>query len=383
MKLELIATATFGLEAVVKRELEALNCKILKSEDAKITFMGDERTIVRTNLWLRCADRVLLKMGEFNADTFEELFQQTKALPWETWLTPDAKFTVTGTSVKSKLHSVPACQSIAKKAIVARLSEVYGIEEFPETGALYTIKITLLKDRVTVTIDTTGPGLHKRGYRVQDVQAPIKETLAAAMVQLSFWKPGRLLVDPCCGSGTIPIEAAMIGRNIAPGLNRSFACEGWESISASLWKEERKSAFAAIDYDADIHILGSDTNKNAIMAARENALEAGVDDCIDFRIADARALRAEQSGGIVITNPPYGERIGDRAGIGALYSGFAAFFKKNPTWSLFLITTDKEVEEKVFGHEADRRRKLYNGRMEVCYYQFHGKKEGRNDGEKS
>ncbi len=383
MKLELIATATFGLEAVVKRELEALNCKILKSEDAKITFMGDERTVVRTNLWLRCADRVLLKMGEFNAETFEELFQQTKALPWETWLMPDAKFIVTGTSVKSKLHSVPACQSIAKKAIVARLSEVYGIEEFPETGALYTIKLTLLKDRVTVTIDTTGPGLHKRGYRVQDVQAPIKETLAAAMVQLSFWKPGRLLADPCCGSGTIPIEAAMIGRNIAPGLNRSFVCEEWESIPASIWKEERKAAFEAIDYDADIHILGSDINKNAIMAARENALEAGVDDCIDFRIADARALRAEQSGGIVITNPPYGERIGDREGIAALYSGFAEFFKKNPTWSLFMVTTDKEVEEKVFGREADRRRKLYNGRLEVCYYQFHGEKEERKDGEKS
>ena len=379
MKLELIATATFGLEAVVKRELEALNCKILKSEDAKITFMGDERTIVRSNLWLRCADRVLLKMGEFNAETFEDLFQQIKALPWETWLTPDAKFTVTGTSVKSKLHSVPACQSIAKKAIVARLSEVYGMEEFPETGALYTIKITLLKDRATVTIDTTGPGLHKRGYRVQDVQAPIKETLAAAMVQLSFWRPGRLLVDPCCGSGTIPIEAAMIGRNIAPGLNRSFACEAWESIPAALWKEERKAAFAAIDYDADIQIVGSDTNKNAIMAARENALEAGVDDSITFRIADARALQAEQSGGIVITNPPYGERIGDRAGIAALYSGFAAFFKKNPTWSLFMITTDKEVEEKVFGREADRRRKLYNGRIEVCYYQFHGKKEEKKD----
>ncbi|MDD2216936.1 MAG: class I SAM-dependent RNA methyltransferase [Eubacteriales bacterium] len=383
MKLELIATATFGLEAVVKRELEALDCKIIKSEDAKITFMGDERTIVRSNLWLRCADRVLLKMGEFSANTFEELFQQTKALPWEMWLAPDAKFTVTGTSVKSKLHSVPACQSIVKKAIVSRLSEIYGIDEFPETGEMHTIKITLLKDRVTLTIDTTGPGLHKRGYRVKEVQAPIKETLAAAMVMLSFWKPGRLLVDPCCGSGTIPIEAAMIGRNIAPGLSRNFVSEEWSSIPASIWKEERKAAFEAIDHDAEINITGSDIDKNAIMIARENALEAGVDECIKFSIADARSLKATEKSGVIITNPPYGERMGDYKGIQALYNGFAAFFRQNPSWSLFMITTDKTVEEKIFGHEANRRRKLYNGRLEVCYYQFHGKREDKVNVEKS
>lgn len=383
MKLELIATATFGLEAVVKRELEALDCKIIKSEDAKITFMGDERTLVRTNLWLRCADRVLLKMGEFSALEFEELFQQTKALPWEVWMASDAKIVVTGSSVKSKLHSVPACQGIVKKAIISRLAEVYGIEEFPETGELYTVKVSLLKDRATLTIDTTGQGLHKRGYRVKDVQAPIKETLAAAMVQLSFWKPGRLLVDPCCGSGTIPIEAAMIGRNIAPGLSRSFVSEQWHGIPASIWKEERKAAFGAIDYDAEIRIAASDIDKKAIMAARENALEAGVDDCIDFRIADARALKATEKSGIVITNPPYGERVGDRAGIRALYRGFATFFKENPSWSLFMITTDKTVEEQIFEREADRRRKLYNGRLEVCYYQFHGKKEERAHVEKS
>jgi putative N6-adenine-specific DNA methylase len=249
MKLELIATATFGLEAVVKREIQGLGYKITKTEDGKVTYLGDERAIVKSNLWLRSADRVLLKMGEFNALEFEDLFQQTKAINWEEIIPIDGKFTVNCTSVKSKLHSVPTCQSIVKKAIVEKLKEFYGIETFPETGAAYTIKATLLKDRVTLTIDTTGAGLHKRGYRVEDVAAPIKETLAAAMVQLSFWKAGRLLVDPCCGSGTIPIEAAMIGRNIAPGLNRKFESENWEFIDSSLWKEERKNAFGQIDYD--------------------------------------------------------------------------------------------------------------------------------------
>lgn len=376
MRLELIATATFGLEAVVKREIEALGYRILRSEDAKITYMGDERAIVRSNLWLRSADRVLLKMGEFEAREFEELFQQTKALPWEQWIPIDGKFTVTGTSVKSKLHSVPACQSIVKKAIVEKLAETYGINQFEETGASYTVKVTLLKDRVTITIDTSGVGLHKRGYRVKDVEAPIKETLAAAMVQLSFWRAGRLLADPCCGSGTIPIEAAMIGRNIAPGLSRSFACEEWEAIPKGIWKEERKAAFDAIDYDADIRISGADINPKAIMAARENAMEAGVDDCIEFKIADIAKLEAAgQKEGIVITNPPYGERIGEKREIEHIYRQINRFFTANPTWSLFIVTTDKELEERAMGRKADRRRKLYNGRLEVCYYQFHGKRE--------
>ena len=375
MKLELIATATFGLEAVVKREIEALGYKILKSEDAKITYLGDERAIVRSNLWLRCADRVLLKMGEFKAMEFEELFQQTKALPWEEWIVPDGKFTVTGSSVKSKLHSVPACQSIVKKAIVSRLSEVYGMEQFPETGAEYTVKATLLKDRVTLTIDTSGTGLHKRGYRVQPTVAPIKETLAAAMVNLSFWRAGRILIDPCCGSGTIPIEAAMIERNIAPGLSRSFASEGWTAIKPELWKEERKAAFEAIDNDVELEIYAYDIDKNAVEAARENAIEAGVDDCIVFKHMDMQNMAANgREGGIVITNPPYGERIGEKEEIEKIYAKYSEFFKENPTWSLFMITSDKEAEAKTFGRPADRRRKLYNGNLEVCYYQFHGEK---------
>ena len=377
MKLELIATATFGLEAVVKREIEALGYKIIRSEDAKITYMGDERAIARSNLWLRSADRVLLKMGEFKALEFEDMFQQTKAVAWEDIIPADGKFTVTGTSVKSKLHSVPACQSIVKKAIVERLGSFYCIDRFEETGAEYTVKVTILKDRVTLTIDTSGTGLHKRGYRVCDVAAPIKETLAAAMVQLSFWKAGRLLVDPCCGSGTIPIEAAMIGRNIAPGLNRKFASQEWDIIPPEIWKEERKAAFEAIDYDADIRIEASDISGRAVEAAIENAAEAGVDDCIEFKKMDMARLTAEEEGGIVITNPPYGERIGEKKQIEAIYSAYNEFYRKNPTWSLFMVTTDKEVENKIFGRPADRRRKLYNGRLEVCYYQFHGQKPGR------
>lgn len=377
MKLELIATATFGLEAVVKREIEALGYKIIRSEDAKITYMGDERAIARSNLWLRSADRVLLKMGEFKALEFEDLFQQTKAVAWEDIIPADGKFTVTGTSVKSKLHSVPACQSIVKKAIVERLGSFYCIDRFEETGAEYTVKVTILKDRVTLTIDTSGTGLHKRGYRVCDVAAPIKETLAAAMVQLSFWKAGRLLMDPCCGSGTIPIEAAMIGRNIAPGLNRKFASQEWDIIPPEIWKEERKAAFEAIDYDADIRIEASDISGRAVEAAIENAAEAGVDDCVEFKKMDMARLTAEEEGGIVITNPPYGERIGEKKQIEAIYSAYNEFYRKNPTWSLFMVTTDKEVENKIFGRPADRRRKLYNGRLEVCYYQFHGQKPGR------
>ncbi|MCI8631325.1 MAG: class I SAM-dependent RNA methyltransferase [Firmicutes bacterium] len=377
MKLELIATATFGLEAVVKREIERLGYKILRSEDAKITFLGDERAVARSNLWLRSADRVLIKMAEFRALEFEDLFQQTKGIAWEEWIPPDGRFTVNGTSVKSKLHSVPACQSIVKKAIVSRLSEVYGMDTFPETGAAYTVKITLLKDRVTITLDTSGAGLHKRGYRVMDVAAPMKETLAAAMVQLSFWRAGRILVDPCCGSGTIPIEAAMIGRSIAPGISRKFAAEEWEAIPKDIWKEERKAAYAAIDYNTELEIYGSDIDGKAVAAARENALAAGVDDCIKFSRLDVKEFRADEPSGIIISNPPYGERIGEEKAIAAIYGAYNKFFKENPTWSLFLITTDKTVEQKIFGREADRRRKLYNGRLEVCYYQFHGERSPR------
>ena len=373
MKLELIATATFGLEAVVKREIENLGYKILKSEDGKITFLGDERAVVRANLWLRSADRVQIKMADFMAYEFEDLFQQIKGIAWEEWIPIDGKFIMNGSSVKSKLSSVPACQSVAEKAVVERLKEAYGVDYFQKSGALYDIKITLLKDRVTVTLDTTGPGLHKRGYRQHSVEAPIKETLAAAMLQLSFWKKDRILTDPCCGSGTIPIEAAMIARNIAPGISRSFACEEWDAIPGKLWKEERKAAFELIDNECSPKIFGLDINPAAIEAAKANAEAAGVEDCIRFAAADVAAMRTKSLGGVIVTNPPYGERIGDKQGIEKIYEAYRRFFRENPTWSLFVVTADKSIEKKL-ERQADRRRKLYNGRMEVCYYQFHGEK---------
>ena len=374
MKLELIATATFGLEAVVRREIEALGYKVLKSEDGKITYLGDERAIVRSNLWLRTADRVLLKVGEFAAGTFEELYQRTKGLPWEHLIPPDGNFPVSGSSVKSALHSVPACQKIVKKAVADRLLAATGAETLPETGPVSAIKASLLKDRVTLTLDTTGPGLHKRGYRVADVAAPVKETLGAAMVLLSFWKEGRVLIDPCCGSGTIPIEAALIGMNIAPGLSRTFASETWALTDPAVWKDERRKAFEAVKSGEDLVILGSDKDPRAIRAARQNAVEAGVSEVVKFTVRDVGDLESKEKRGVLVTNPPYGERIGDKDAIRDVYIALRRFLIRHPDWSLFLLTSDKSVEEAVAGRPADRRRKLYNGRIEVCLYQFHGEK---------
>ncbi|MGL4483543.1 MAG: THUMP domain-containing class I SAM-dependent RNA methyltransferase [Anaerovoracaceae bacterium] len=395
MKRELIATATFGLEAVVKREVQNLGYEILKTEDGKVTFAGDDKAIVRTNLWLRSADRVLLKMAEFEAYEFEELFQGVIKIPWEKLIPIDGRFDVTGSSVKSKLFSVPSCQAIVKKAIVERLRGIYGVDRFEETGGKYTVKVTLLRDKVTITVDSSGVGLHKRGYRVKDVIAPIKETLAAALVQLSFWRDGRVLVDPLCGSGTIPIEAAMIGRNIAPGLKRNFAAETWNCIDKSLWEEERKLAKESIKSSAEMlygwknHslnsknleknnlnefcIFGYDINKMAIEACKENAKAAGVDADISFRVQDVSKLDRVADEGIIVTNPPYGERIGDMKEIEIVYNSIKKFCAENPDWSLFLITADTEnIEQNVLLRPADRRRKLYNGRIETCYYQFHG-----------
>ena len=386
--INLIATATFDLEAVVRREIEGLGYEVIKTEDGKVTFAGDERAIVRSNLWLRCADRVLLKACEFEALEFEDLFQGIKGYPWESLIPVDGKFTVTCSTVKSKLHNPPAIQSVSKKAVVERMSEAYGIEQFAETGAEYTIKVTMLKDRATVTVDTSGTGLHKRGYRVANVDAPMKETLAAALVKLSFFRPGRVLVDPCCGSGTIPIEAAMIAMNIAPGLNRTFACENWEFIPKKIWKEERKAAFEAIEQIPEgqlgnaARIFAGDINPTAIEAARANAREAGVEGAIAFARADVKdldslvkAIKPVGGGdvrGVIVTNPPYGERIGEQDEIDRVFKALGKFCKKHPDWSLFIITPDKDAEKKIMGRRADRRRKLYNGNIETTYYQFHG-----------
>ena len=374
MKLELIAATTFGLEAVVRREIENLGYKIIKTEDGKVSFMGDERALVRANLWLRTADRVQIRMAEFHVSEFEDIYQNVKGIHWEEWVPMDGNFVVNGVSVKSKISSVPAIQKVGERALIDRLKEYYPIEHFPKTGASFDVKISVHKDMATVTLDTTGPGLNKRGYRRLIGKAPLKETMAAAMVQLSFWNPDRILVDPCCGSGTIPIEAAMIAKNIAPGLSRAFASEEWDAVSGELWKQERANAYKEIRHNLNLKIYGSDIDPQAIKIARENAEEAGVGDLIKFSTADVSALKTKAISGVMITNPPYGERIGDRESIDHIYESWKAFFEENPTWSLFAITPDKTIEEKVFGRPADRRRKLYNGRMEVCYYQFHGEK---------
>ena len=380
MKRELIATAAFGLEAVVRREVEALGYKVLRTEDGKVTYEADERGIVRSNLWLRSADRVLVKIAEFQAPTFEDLFQQTMGCPWEEWIPVDGRFVVTCTTVKSQLHNEPACQRTVKKAIVNRLQDFYVTDTLPESGADHTVKLTLLKDRATLTIDSTGMGLHKRGYRVADVTAPIKETMAAALVQLSFWKPGRILVDPCCGSGTIPIEAALIGMNIAPGLNRSFDAEQWDQVPASLWKEERKKAFQEIRTDTQLQIYGYDIDPAAAAAAEENAAEAGVDDQIIFRRADVNRLKEQtnpiwepwrsEEGVVLLTNLPYAIRIGTQPELKKIYRSLRETLEEEPTWNLFAITADKELEKEL-GRKADRRRKLYNGSIETTYYQYH------------
>ena len=380
-KIELIATATFGLEAVVKREIESLGYKVIKSEDAKITYLADERAIARSNLNLRCADRVLLKMGEFYAETSEELFQQTKAISWEEWIPPDGKFTVTCTTVKSLLRSEPACQKTVKKAIVDHLSEIYMMEHFPENGASYTVKVTILKNRVTLTIDTSGVGLHKRGYRVKTVEAPIKETLAAAMVQLSFWKADRLLVDPFCGSGTIAIEAAMYMRNIAPGLGREFASQGWDAVPPEIWKEEKQRAYRRIDYDTEVRIMASDISKRAVEAAAANAEEAGVDDCIAFSVGPFEKFDICEPYTILMCNPPYGERIGDKAAMLKSYAHFKELLEVDETLSAYVITADKQIEESLLPRKPDRRRKLYNGRIETCYFQYYGKKPPKKEHE--
>jgi len=374
MKLELIAATTFGLEAVVRREIEALGYKIIKTEDGRVIFEGSERAIVRANLWLRSADRVQIKMAEFKALEFEDIFQNVKGIPWEEWIPMDGNFIVNAVSVKSKISSVPAIQKVGERALIDRLRELYPIDRFPKTGAEFDVRISIHKDIATVTLDTTGPGLNKRGYRRLIGKAPLKETMAAAMVNLSFWNPDRILVDPCCGSGTIPIEAAMIAKNIAPGLSRSFASEEWDAVPKNIWKEERARSYKEIRSDLDLKIYGSDIDPAAIKIAKENAEEAGVDDLIRFSVADVSALKTKALSGVMISNPPYGERIGDREGIDHIYDSWKKFFSENPTWSLFALTSDKTIEDKVFGKPADRRRKLYNGRMEVCYYQFHGKK---------
>jgi len=377
-KIELIATATFGLEAVVKREVINLGYSEVKVADGKVHFQAEEKDIAYSNLWLRTADRVLLKMGEFKALTFSELFDQTKNLPWHEWITEDGKFTVTGNSVKSQLFSVPDCQAIVKKAIVENLKEKYEKDWFPETGAEFTIKVSLLNDIATLTIDTSGSGLHKRGYREQALVAPLKETLAAALVELSFWNKDRILLDPFCGSGTIPIEAALLAKNIAPGLNRSFASESWPHLDSSIWKQARKEAYHAIKQDLSLKIFASDIDSQAIKLAQNNAYEAGVDDCIHFSVQPVAKIRLKEKYGILICNPPYGARIGEKEEMKKIYQQLGRLFAQNPSWSAYIISAEEELEN-LYGRKADRKRKLFNGNIKVDYYQFYGERPPKKD----
>ncbi|MCF6462242.1 THUMP domain-containing class I SAM-dependent RNA methyltransferase [Clostridium sp. Cult1] len=376
-QIQLIATTTFGLEAVVKRELQNLGYNDLVVENGKITFRATEKDIPITNLWLRSADRVLLKMGEFKATSFEELFEKTKALPWDEWITEDGEFIVEGKSVNSKLFSISDSQAIVKKAVVEKLKTKYKKEWFEETGAKFTIEVSLLKDTATLTIDTSGSGLHKRGYRTHSVEAPLKETLAAALIQLSYWNKDRFLLDPFCGSGTIPIEAAMIGKNIAPGLNRNFASEGWPRVKKEYWQDARRKAWDVMLKDFNLNIIGSDIDKKAIGIAKENAANIGLEGDIKFITKDFRDFKFKDDYGVIICNPPYGERLGEEKEVDKLYKDMGKFLGKLDTYSIYVLTSNKDFE-RLYGKDADRKRKLYNGRIKVDYYQYYGPRPPKN-----
>ena len=375
-RIELIATATFGLEALVARELQELGYTEQTVENSRVIFQGDERAVCRTNLWLRTADRVLIKMGQFEARTFEELFQQTKALPWYDWLPANAEFPVEGKSIKSTLFSVPDCQAIVKKAIVEKMKEKYKVNWFEEKGPRYKIEVGILKDVVTLTIDTSGAGLHKRGYRKLVSQAPLKETLAAAMIMLSYWKAERPLIDPFCGSGTIPIEAALLGLNQAPGLQRSFVAEEWPNIPRKLWQEARREAQDLVRKDLAMDIGGYDWDKEVLSMARYHAKEAGVENQIHFQERALADLSSKKKYGCIICNPPYGERLEEMAVVERLYREMGQVLRKLDTWSYYVLTANSAFE-KLFGRKSNKNRKLYNGRIECHYYQFYGPRPPR------
>jgi len=375
-KYDLIATATFGLESVVADEVRALGYEDIKIDTGKVAYKADLLGICRSNLWLRSADRVRLKIGEFHATTFDSLFEQTKALPWELYLPLDANFPVEGKSIKSTLFSISDCQALVKKAIVERLKQKYQVNWFEETGPRYTIEVALLKDIATLTIDTSGPGLHKRGYRLHSVGAPIKETLAAALVSLAKWYPDIPLIDPFCGSGTIPIEAALMGLNMAPGLKRAFVAEQWPLVPKELWRQARQEAEDLVKTDRQLDIVGTDYDPRAVQAARGNAIAAGVGDRISFQVKPLSACSSQGEYGKIICNPPYGERIGEKAELDKLYQEMGAVFSRLESWSHYIITSHPEFE-RLFGQRASKKRKLYNGDIKVDYYQYFGPRPPR------
>lgn len=372
---ELVVPCHFGMEAVTKREIYDLGYEITRVEDGRITFEGDAEAICRANVFLRSAERVLLLVGRFKATTFEELFQGIKALPWEEYIPQDGKFWVKkASSIKSKLFSPSDIQSIAKKAMVERMKNVYHTNWFEEDGAEYPIRIFLLKDEVTVALDTSGDSLHKRGYRLATSKAPITETLAAALIMLTPWKKDRILVDPFCGSGTFPIEAAMIAANIAPGMNREFTAESWTNIiPKQLWYDTVQEAEDMVEKDISVDIQGYDLDGEVVKAARENARRAGVDHLIHFQQRDVAKLSHPKKYGFIITNPPYGERLEDKADLPELYTTIGEVYKNLDAWSMYMITSYEDAERYI-GRKADKNRKIYNGMIKTYFYQFMGPK---------
>ena len=379
---ELIAPCHFGLEAVLKKEILDLGYEISLVEDGRVTFIGDDEAICRANVFLRTAERVLLKAGSFKAETFEELFQGTRNIPWEDFIPEDGKFWVAkASSIKSKLFSPSDIQSIMKKAMVERLKNRYGVTWFPENGASYPLRVFLYKDMVTVGIDTSGESLHKRGYRTLTSKAPITETLAAALILLTPWNRDRILVDPFCGSGTFPIEAAMMAANMAPGMNRSFLAEEWRNvITRNCWYEAMDEAGDLVEEDVQVDIQGYDVDGDIVKAARTNAQSAGVDHMIHFQQRPVSALSHPKKYGFIISNPPYGERIEEKENLPALYREIGERFAALDAWSMYLITSYEDAQ-KYIGRKADKNRKIYNGMLKTYFYQFMGPKPPRRSQE--
>jgi putative N6-adenine-specific DNA methylase len=376
-KIELVAPCNFAVEAILSREIKSLGYEISKVEDGRVSFFADEEGICRSNLWLRTAERVLVKVGEFEAFSFEELFEKTKSLNWHQFIPKDGEFPVAkASSIRSKLFSTSDIQAIVKKAVVESLKVKYKVQWFEETGVKYPIHVFLNKDKVALYLDTSGGALHKRGYRELSLSAPIKETLAATMVLLTPWKADRAFIDPLCGSGTIPIEAAMIGLNIAPGLNRSFISDEWNWITKSAWDKSKEEARSLIRNDVELNVQGYDIDENALKIARNNARMAGLEGKIHFQQRDMKELSSKDHYGFIVTNPPYGERMSDLKSVEALYKEMGKVFSKLDTWSYYIITSHEEFE-RFFGKRADKKRKLYNGMMKTDLYQFFGPKPPR------
>ncbi len=377
-EITLIATTTFGLEAVVKNEINELGYEIVNVRNGRVEFKGDLEAICQANLWLRCAERVLVKIGEFAAEDFDQLYEKTRQLPWQKWLPVNANFPVSGKSVSSKLHNVPSCQSIVKKAVVDKLKEHYLKNWFKENGPRFKIEVGLLKDRATLTLDSSGSGLHKRGYRTLNTGAPLQETIAAAMIYLSRWNYDRILIDPFCGSGTIPIEAALMAKNIAPGLEREFDSEDWPIISQKTWQLARKKARAAIKDELEPRlIMGFDKDEEVISIARFHARKAAVLDEIHLQGKDFADFETSRKYGYIITNPPYGERLGQSKEVEKLYREMGRKFTALQTWSYYILSSHSDFEG-IFGKEASKRRKLYNGGIECQYYQYYGPRPPAN-----